>query len=527
MDASNWDAKIFCRACAKELNLLKNDETVHWVYIFDSLDFVQKLSACISIEVSATDKYSKYLCICCCQKVNDFFQFREMCKQSIRRFEELQQVQNTWDFEDEIPIPVSDEQTSEILKVDETNCLEDDHGKFERQTKIVKLEQRKVKKYTKEIKEKSRTFILKDADCESETSDQLEQKMDTQKAQFSDEDALDFDVAMISNNASLNEDNTATQTNVVTKCKYEMKTNTNATPSTLSKIAAETKKCTIYRCVICPARFIAEHRLIAHKREHEGLIPYPCPREGCSKSFNHWNSLSRHLSQHDGRSFQYECDQDGCGKVYKYKPTLVMHKRKCHKLGPELKSHICEICGKVFKSTAILNDHRYTHKDKSERPHACNQPNCVRRFSNKEKLKVHLMRHAGIKNYVCPHCGLRKTTMNELKVHINYHTLERTWPCRFCTQVCNSSGNLRTHVRTVHERAKDYACRHCDRTFAKPDTRKYHEMTHTGEKPNECPDCGKRFIQPAALRTHRKIHQRQHGRIETANKSNLLTSNMT
>ncbi|XP_030375474.1 RB-associated KRAB zinc finger protein [Scaptodrosophila lebanonensis] len=277
----------------------------------------------------------------------------------------------------------------------------------------------------------------------------------------------------------------------------------------------QTQNTPIFQCDICPTRFFVEHRLVAHKRLHDGLVPYPCTHEGCERGFNRLHCLSEHLKEHAGTSCWYACEQEGCTKTYKHKPTLVMHMRKSHKMGPEPKKHVCEFCGKVFKSSAVLKDHCYTHKDQSELPHACEEPECLRRFSKKEKLKVHMLRHAGIKNFTCPYCGMRKTTRNELKIHINYHTLERTWPCRFCTKVCNSAGNLKMHVRTVHERARDYACSHCDRTFAKPDTRKYHEMTHTGEKPNECLECGKRFTQPAALRTHRKIHQRQREKTNT------------
>ncbi|XP_017841449.1 zinc finger protein 782-like [Drosophila busckii] len=264
----------------------------------------------------------------------------------------------------------------------------------------------------------------------------------------------------------------------------------------------------LFKCDLCSARFLVEHRLVAHKRQHDGLMPYPCTEDGCDRAFNRLHCLSEHLKQHVGDTSLFNCEQAGCNKSYRHKPTLVMHMRRCHNLGPELRSHVCEFCGKIFNSSAVLNDHRYTHRDKSQLPHACSESNCNQRFSTKEKLKVHMLRHAGIKNFSCPYCGLRKTTRNELKIHINYHTLERTYCCRFCSKVCHSSGNLKLHVRTVHERAKDYACSHCDRRFAKPDTRKYHEMTHTGEKPNSCVDCGKRFTQPAALRTHRKIHER-------------------
>lgn len=205
----------------------------------------------------------------------------------------------------------------------------------------------------------------------------------------------------------------------------------------------------------------------------------------------------------------YPCPEPGCERGYSHKHTLTLHMRKCHNLGKEHKSHICEYCGKVFDTMSQLRNHRFTHKDKSELPYACEEADCERRFSSKQLLKVHMMRHAGIRNYTCSYCGVQKTTRTELKIHLNYHTLERTYSCRFCSKVCYSSSNLNKHMRTVHERARNYTCSHCDRTFTQLAICKQHELIHTGEKPHKCEECGKHFRQKAALRTHHKIHTRQ------------------
>lgn len=233
----------------------------------------------------------------------------------------------------------------------------------------------------------------------------------------------------------------------------------------------------IYKCKICSAQFLDEQRLLTHKRRH-GKMPYPCPEPDCERGYSH-------------------------------KHTLTLHMRKCHNLGKEHKLHICEYCGKVFDTMSQLRNHRFTHKDKSELPYGCEETDCERRFSSKQLLKVHMMRHAGIRNYTCSYCGVQKTTRTELKIHLNYHTLERTYSCRFCSKVCYSSSNLNKHMRTVHERARNYTCSHCDRTFTQLAICKQHELIHTGEKPHKCEDCGKQFRQKAALRTHHKIHTRQ------------------
>lgn len=385
-----------CRACTKELKAHKNLNTTTSFHIFETPDIAKKLATCISVEISPADEYPKFLCACCYQKVKDFYQFREMCRESIQHFEELLRSTISLVYEDEIAISILEGQSRSVTLVDETNRLEDILVKyeedFEKQTKV-------------------------NYEYAMENTEYLRQELSTPNMHSHHEDDWGSDnIHSLSNDSSLSENNKATKN--VANTKFNNKTRVKSIKSRSIKKLHECKTQTTYHCDICSSRFFVEHRLIAHKRGHEGLIPYPCTQDGCTKAFNRWNALARHLRQHEGHSFQYACDQDGCDKVYKHKPTLVMHQRKCHKLGSELKTHICEICGKLFKTTTMLNDHHYTHKDKSERPHACDQPNCLRRFLNKDKLKVHLMRHAGIKNYVCPHCGMRKTTMNELKVFV-------------------------------------------------------------------------------------------------------------
>ncbi|KAH8364377.1 hypothetical protein KR084_006425 [Drosophila pseudotakahashii] len=263
----------------------------------------------------------------------------------------------------------------------------------------------------------------------------------------------------------------------------------------------------IFKCDICSDEFREERRLFMHKKEHEGHMLYHCTEPGCDEAFNRYENLRQHELWHSEEGERFVCEEEGCHKMYRHKASLKHHQSKAHDIGKPLKTHMCEFCGRVFKNGSALSQHRFTHDDQMELPYACEIPDCTLRFYSKEKLKIHMMRHQGIKNYSCPYCGLKKTTKNELRLHINFHTLERTWSCKECPKVCNSSTSLKKHVRSVHEKARDYACHYCEKRFATSDTRKYHEMTHTGEKNFECRVCGKRFIQPSALRTHLKIHE--------------------
>uniref|UniRef100_A0A1A9WLE2 Protein krueppel n=1 Tax=Glossina brevipalpis TaxID=37001 RepID=A0A1A9WLE2_9MUSC len=483
--------ELRCRTCLRESTESKGKKMYQ---IFETADFARKLTLCCALELDPLDEFPQYVCSTCYEKILDFYEFKLMCSNSMQKYKEtLNKIQNSTEikqegepnqlYEDEKPLYGLHEQPQvELVEIKSDVLLQDDVP-VEETTEIEIIGKKRGKAPRKQVVDK-KAVTVEDA---KRPRHETRVKKKCGKKQIIN---------------SVNKEEVKQLGNEKVK-EQEFVPTVKA-----SKKTATTKR--VYKCDLCEARFFVEHRLIAHKRKHEGLSPYPCTIEGCDRSYNRLHNLEQHLKDHKGdRPRRYKCDVENCDRAYKTKSAINMHKRKTHHLGPALKKHICEICGKIFKTSASLNDHRFSHKSEAELPFACEETNCNRRFSNKAKLQVHKMRHAGIKNFVCPHCGMRKTTRNELRTHLNYHTLKRIWPCRFCPKEFHSANNLKMHIRNMHEQAKDFACRFCERTFAKPDTRKYHEMTHTGEKPHECKECGKRFTQPAALRTHKKVHLKE------------------
>ena len=50
----------------------------------------------------------------------------------------------------------------------------------------------------------------------------------------------------------------------------------------------------------------------------------------------------------------------------------------------------------------------------------------------------------------------------------------KTHVCDQCTSVFVFPSCLARHIRTVHEKRRDYACPHCDAAFARAQHRAYH-----------------------------------------------------
>uniref|UniRef100_A0A3Q3K7M0 C2H2-type domain-containing protein n=1 Tax=Monopterus albus TaxID=43700 RepID=A0A3Q3K7M0_MONAL len=216
---------------------------------------------------------------------------------------------------------------------------------------------------------------------------------------------------------------------------------------------SQTSPCTI-KCTMCEKNFSKLVLMKRHySRSHKIRGSYPCPL--CKRTFVRLCELVRHQQNKK----QYQCAT--CKKCYT-KPGLLHEHEKVHIscVAP----HICETCGRSFKTLNCLNLHQSKHRDQ--------QPN------------------------VCSYCGKQFSKRNCLK--------ERPFKCEDCGMCYKRGSHLVAHRRDKHIRLRPFVCDVCNKAFRLNSTLKKHMMIHTGERPFSCPRCGQTFTRKTRLREHRE-----------------------
>ena len=103
-------------------------------------------------------------------------------------------------------------------------------------------------------------------------------------------------------------------------------------------------------------------------------------------------------------------------KSGKRKGTSTRHEL-IHK---EVKSYLCDKCGKTFAWRCHLKKHELIHT--GEKRHKCTK--CGKRFTQRSHLTAHELTHTRDKPHQCTECGKRFTHRSNLTVHKSTHTRE-------------------------------------------------------------------------------------------------------
>ncbi|KAA1477311.1 hypothetical protein DENSPDRAFT_875196 [Dentipellis sp. KUC8613] len=214
---------------------------------------------------------------------------------------------------------------------------------------------------------------------------------------------------------------------------------------------------------------------------------------------------------------RYHCTFDGCKKAYSKPSRLEEHERSHTGERP----YVCTTCSKSYLRETHLQAHARSHLPQSERPFACDEPDCDKRFWTAQHLKAHEdVIHKGEKPFKCTSCPAAFLKHHQLRAHAaTEHAPPGTKPyqCEHegCTKSFSTNQKLRTHAK-VHNETR-YTCSH-DSCLSAPSTSSAQTFYPTWTAlqhhvrtahPPTCshPSCnGKVFTTQKGLRAHMKIH---------------------
>uniref|UniRef100_A0A336M6X7 CSON005341 protein n=1 Tax=Culicoides sonorensis TaxID=179676 RepID=A0A336M6X7_CULSO len=271
------------------------------------------------------------------------------------------------------------------------------------------------------------------------------------------------------------------------------------------------------------------------------------------QTFETFTELNRHTKQEHKFNKHYTC----CGVFLTNGMAIYQH---CLEHENPIQ---CQFCGMVCVSNAmhklhLLQVHQIVKKPEEEAPYECDH--CHRRYPDKERIEVHMMRthlskqetsyvcetcarsykgqsalsvhirrdHMGEKlpKSQCPHCG--KWILNTgMPFHIRKHMTPKPtekFKCDKCNAQLTTKYNLVIHTKRHHsEFSNRFQCPQCPKGFY---TKRYldeHFAVHTGENLYHCEFCGAGFKSMGNFLAHkRKLHTLLYEQQKLANKCNIF-----
>lgn len=223
----------------------------------------------------------------------------------------------------------------------------------------------------------------------------------------------------------------------------------------------------------------------------------------CLKTFINSTILAQHTKRiHSSETrIRLPCQFSGCDKTYLNKPSINLHVKMEHTDNPE--RFTCTLCGKEFKQNANLCKHIVVHT--KEKSYKCSI--CVKSFGEKAHLKKHQV--IFVMTY------LNTKFINMLYVHnFQVQHMEKSvrpvFTCHSCPRVYFTKCGLKSYIRTIHEKQKNYQCIICAKKYGLAHHLKVHaEAVHpsSGAAVHSCKKCGYKCFSKQYLAQHIRIHE--------------------
>ncbi|XP_049978302.1 zinc finger and BTB domain-containing protein 11 isoform X2 [Alexandromys fortis] len=289
--------------------------------------------------------------------------------------------------------------------------------------------------------------------------------------------------------------------------------------------AKENTEETSHKCGECGMVFQRRYAFIMHTLKHERARDYKCPL--CKKQFQYSASLRAHLIRHTRKDAPTSSSSNStsneasgassekgrtkreficsiCGRTLPKLYSLRIHMLK----HTGVKPHACQVCGKTFIYKHGLKLHQSLHQ--SQKQFQCEL--CVKSFVTKRSLQEHMSIHTGESKYFCSVCGKSFHRGSGLSKHLKKHQPKpevRGYHCTQCEKSFFEARDLRQHMNK-HLGVKPFRCQYCDKCYSWKKDWYSHVKSHSVTEPYRCNICGKEFYEKALFRRH--VKKATHGK---------------
>ncbi|XP_068247300.1 uncharacterized protein [Palaemon carinicauda] len=213
------------------------------------------------------------------------------------------------------------------------------------------------------------------------------------------------------------------------------------------------------------------------------------------------------------KKVKWSCDI--CGKGFLHKGRYVLHTRLHKQVILQ-----CAFCKDKFSTLEDLNIHQSSsdHKglgiieieNEGEKvDFKC--PHCPNRtFVTQEGYNTHVSSmHEGAKPFACATCGKRFAYQHSLRNHYALHEPpkeEREYPCTTCGKVFTHPSSLIYHRESTHNNGRLFVCHICNASFKHKQLLQRHYSVHSEERPYPCEICHQAFKTRGNLYNHMNTH---------------------
>ncbi|XP_073963778.1 uncharacterized protein isoform X9 [Choristoneura fumiferana] len=195
-------------------------------------------------------------------------------------------------------------------------------------------------------------------------------------------------------------------------------------------------------CLACGASFYTFGPLLHHtNKDHKGTSAILC--DICGQHFKDANLLRLHIKTvHENTGLL--CPE--CGEKFETRSKLKTHQKNHHDIE---KKHKCLVCSLTFQSHYKRSRHMATeHKNRQE----VKCLHCPKTFVFRSMMMTHLRdTHLKVRNHICGVCGWKAFNSNRLKNHMYKHSGEKNFKCDACDKAFTTKKIMRAHFARMHK----------------------------------------------------------------------------